>query len=102
MGTNTGLQYLSYSEVLVLTLSCSLVTDSGLQHLPKEIETLVLDLSDSEITDSGLHYLPKGIKTLKLSVVYRSKITASGLGSFAVARAGLVAIHLQTPSFPLA
>ena len=57
-----------------------------------------VDLSFSKITDTGLQHLPKDVMTLKMRL-RSSKITASGLGSFAVARAGLVAIHLETHDF---
>ena len=53
----------------------------------------------SKVTDSGLHHLPKDVNNLKLNLT-DSQVTASGLGSFAVARAGLVAIHLERHHFP--
>ena len=53
----------------------------------------------SKVSDSGLQYLPKDVNTLRLKLS-DSTLSASGLGSFADARAGLVAIHLERHTFP--
>ena len=86
------------TNLAVLALSDTRITDSGLKHVSGLTELEVLSIDRTNITDAGLHNL-MGLNKLEVLNLRRTKVTDDGVSKLHRALPGCKILHRGGPKY---